>query len=175
MDQSTHTPMQTHAYHNPQGNHYQYDSLRRAKHSSMMCLYHLLNPEAPKFLPACVLCLKDITSAYKWACLERGCEDEFAICNVSSSRSSQGLHCMHCVHCIGRHTGTPRHAHSLIYSFKHEHKQTQKNRTATTRAGGGPTRTTGWRRRPSAPSSRTGAAPTTRTCCGTRSESRHVT
>lgn len=80
MDSRTHTmPPPLHQ----QGNHYQYDSLRRAKHSSMMCLYHLLNPEAPKFLPACVLCLKDITSAYKWACQERGCEDDFAICNVS--------------------------------------------------------------------------------------------
>merc|ERR1711988_588858 len=41
-------------------NHYQYDELRRAKHSSMMALYHFINPGAPKFLPICNNCGKEI-------------------------------------------------------------------------------------------------------------------
>ena len=38
------------------GNHYQFDQLRRAKHSSMMVLYHLHNPQAPAFTHFCNMC-----------------------------------------------------------------------------------------------------------------------
>ena len=36
-----------------QGNHYQFDTIRRAKHSSAMVLYHLHNPDAPAFASTC--------------------------------------------------------------------------------------------------------------------------
>ncbi len=43
-----------------QGNHYQFDTIRRAKHSSMMVLYHLHNPNAPAFSSTCNRCQRDI-------------------------------------------------------------------------------------------------------------------
>ncbi|CAN8240354.1 unnamed protein product [Cochlearia groenlandica] len=51
-----------------QGNHYQYDTLRRAKHSSMMVLYHLHNPTAPAFVTTCNACHLDIESGQGWRC-----------------------------------------------------------------------------------------------------------
>jgi len=47
--------------------HYQFDTLRRAKHSSLMLLYHLHHPDAPSTRPACTLCggcLRDV----RWHC-----------------------------------------------------------------------------------------------------------
>ncbi|XP_076956534.1 histone acetyltransferase HAC1-like isoform X2 [Bidens hawaiensis] len=51
-----------------QGNHYQYDTLRRAKHSSMMVLYHLHNPTAPAFVTTCNRCHNDIETGQGWRC-----------------------------------------------------------------------------------------------------------
>ena len=51
-----------------QGNHYQFDQLRRAKHTSMMVLYHLHNPDAPKFVPSCINCHKDILVGNRHHC-----------------------------------------------------------------------------------------------------------
>ncbi|KAG2317907.1 hypothetical protein Bca52824_021029 [Brassica carinata] len=50
-----------------QGNHYQYDTLRRAKHSSMMILYHLHNPTVP-FATACAICQQELEPAQGWRC-----------------------------------------------------------------------------------------------------------
>jgi len=51
-----------------QGNHYQFDQLRRAKHTSMMVLYHLHNPDAPKFVPTCQQCHVDILIGIRHHC-----------------------------------------------------------------------------------------------------------
>ena len=58
-----------------QGNHYQFDQLRRAKHTSMMVLYHLHNPDAPKFVSNCNQCHKDILIGIKYRC--EPCEQDF--------------------------------------------------------------------------------------------------
>jgi len=51
-----------------QGNHYQFDFLRRAKHSSMMVLWHLHNRDAPKFVQQCATCSREILAGYRFHC-----------------------------------------------------------------------------------------------------------
>eukprot|EP00529_Nitzschia_sp_RCC80_P002658 CAMPEP_0113512338 /NCGR_PEP_ID=MMETSP0014_2-20120614/39288_1 /TAXON_ID=2857 /ORGANISM="Nitzschia sp." /LENGTH=1811 /DNA_ID=CAMNT_0000408693 /DNA_START=299 /DNA_END=5734 /DNA_ORIENTATION=+ /assembly_acc=CAM_ASM_000159 len=50
------------------GNHYQFDELRRAKHTSMMLLWHLHNRDAPKFVQQCVACGREILSGTRYHC-----------------------------------------------------------------------------------------------------------
>lgn len=66
-----------------QGNHYQYDTLRRAKHSSMMVLYHLHNPTAPAFVTTCNVCHLDIETGQGWRC--ETCPD-YDVCNACYSK-----------------------------------------------------------------------------------------
>jgi E1A/CREB-binding protein len=68
-----------------QGNHYQYDTLRRAKHSSMMMLYHLHNPTAPAFVVTCNMCSSDIEAGQGWRC--EICAD-FDLCNNCKALSN---------------------------------------------------------------------------------------
>lgn len=51
-----------------QGNHYQFDTFRRAKHSSMMVLYHLHNPSAPAFTSSCNLCNRELEPGQGFRC-----------------------------------------------------------------------------------------------------------
>lgn len=50
------------------GNHYQFDELRRAKHTSVMVLWHLQNRDAPKYVQQCVACSRDILSGKRYHC-----------------------------------------------------------------------------------------------------------
>jgi hypothetical protein len=53
-----------------QGNHYQFDQLRRAKHSTQMILYHLHNPSQPAFVHTCNVCSQPIASGFRYYCAE---------------------------------------------------------------------------------------------------------
>jgi E1A/CREB-binding protein len=50
------------------GNHYQFDELRRSKHTSMMVLWHLHNRDAPKFVQQCFACGREILSGKRYHC-----------------------------------------------------------------------------------------------------------
>lgn len=71
-----------------QGNHYQFDQLRRAKHTSMMVLYHLHNPDAPKFVPSCNVCHSDILTGMRYRCEK--CEIDF--CQPCFQRIGSAIH-----------------------------------------------------------------------------------
>ena len=66
-----------------QGNNYQFDTLRRAKHSSMMILFHLQNPMIPAYAVLCNLCEGDIGAGTRWHC--DSCVD-FDICQACKER-----------------------------------------------------------------------------------------
>lgn len=51
-----------------QTNNYQFDQTRRAKHSSMMVLWHLHNRDAPKFVQQCAVCAREILAGYRYHC-----------------------------------------------------------------------------------------------------------
>eukprot|EP00602_Paraphysomonas_sp_CaronLab_P005647 CAMPEP_0185028304 /NCGR_PEP_ID=MMETSP1103-20130426/13948_1 /TAXON_ID=36769 /ORGANISM="Paraphysomonas bandaiensis, Strain Caron Lab Isolate" /LENGTH=1753 /DNA_ID=CAMNT_0027562681 /DNA_START=94 /DNA_END=5355 /DNA_ORIENTATION=- len=73
-----------------QGNHYQFDQLRRAKHTSLMTLYHLHNPDAPKFIPHCVLCTQPVLQGFRHHC--ETCDND--ICQ-SCYDKQEPRHCSH--------------------------------------------------------------------------------
>jgi len=50
------------------GNHYQFDEPRRAKHTSMMVLWHLHNRDAAKFVQMCFSCSKEILTGVRYNC-----------------------------------------------------------------------------------------------------------
>jgi len=70
-----------------QGNHYQFDTLRRAKFSSQMVLWHIHNPKAPSFVHSCNECTRDIVTEeiYRYSCsttLANGEKCEYDVCST---------------------------------------------------------------------------------------------
>jgi E1A/CREB-binding protein len=62
-----------------QTNHFQFDELRRAKHTSMMILFQLHHPHIPKFIPQCGACFRDITYGSRYHC--KACSN-FDLCEA---------------------------------------------------------------------------------------------
>merc|ERR1711871_1899855 len=71
-----------------QGNRYQFDQKRRAKHSTMMLLYHLHNPKVPSYVHTCNECQKDILGDCRYHC--ETCPD-FDLC----ARCYRDVHHIH--------------------------------------------------------------------------------
>jgi hypothetical protein len=69
--------------HHEQGNHFQFDYLRRAKHSSIMILHHVNNPTAPAFIHTCDSCNQDIVAGNRWECEQ--CH-EYDLCDTCKSK-----------------------------------------------------------------------------------------
>ena len=76
-----------------QGNKYQFDQQRRAKHSSMMVLYHLHNPDLPSFVHSCNQCRVDITVGNRYTCEK--CED-FDLCE-KCKKTANHKHELKCI------------------------------------------------------------------------------
>lgn len=72
-----------------QGNHYQFDTVRRARHSSMMVLYHLHNPTEPAFASTCNNCSREIEMGEGFRCTV--CSD-FDLCKDCQAA---GVHSHH--------------------------------------------------------------------------------
>ena len=80
------------------GNHYQFDELRRAKHTSMMVLWHLQNREAPKFVQQCFACNRELSSGVRHHC--NVCTD-FDLCHECfQDRSTNRGSCTHLLEAV---------------------------------------------------------------------------
>ena len=102
-----------------QGNHYQYDTLRGAKHSSMMVLYHLHNPTEPAFVTTCDICKNNIRTGQGWRCKE--CD--YVECAACHKHNEGANH----VHKLTKHpAGSDMDAHQkksveTVFYFLHCH------------------------------------------------------
>ncbi|CAK9136880.1 unnamed protein product [Ilex paraguariensis] len=70
-------------------NHFQFDTLRRAKHSSMMILYHLHKLTAVTTGTTCSICYKDVLLNHGWHC--EICP-EFEVCAACYQRKGGSCH-----------------------------------------------------------------------------------
>ena len=72
-----------------QGNQYQFDTLRRAKHSTMMILYHLHTLTTPTLASSCTICHCDLDTAWSWHCMS--CPD-YNLCDSCYQQEGAACH-----------------------------------------------------------------------------------
>ena len=104
------------------GNHYQFDEVRRAKHTSMMVLWHLHNRDAPKFVQQCVACNREILSGMRYHCST--CND-YDLCHecYNDPNSNRGS-CTHQLKAIAVETDSTQERASGL--TEDERKQRQR-------------------------------------------------
>ncbi|KAL0048475.1 hypothetical protein WJX82_004140 [Trebouxia sp. C0006] len=106
-----------------QGNHYQFDTIRRAKHSSAMVLYHLHNPDAPAFASTCNACGLEIEAGHGFRCPQCTDYDLCAVCH--NTGRGQHIHPL-----VAQVRGINELKTRLTESERHERQQ-QLQRTMT--------------------------------------------
>jgi len=81
-----------------QANHFQFDDLRRAKHTTMMVLFQLHNPNAPMFIQTCGVCYCEITHGTRYHCNDCSNYDLCENCYepiITNKWANRGLKFMH--------------------------------------------------------------------------------
>lgn len=105
-----------------QKNSSQFDDLRRAKHTTMMVLFQLHNPNAARFLPECGACYNQITHGIRYKCHQ--CPD-FNLCQDCYQPVITGLWAQR----DARFSHDPSHRFSAI-SAEEEQKGADQRRKA---------------------------------------------
>ena len=107
-----------------QENHYQFDTLRRAKHSSMMILYHLHNSSETSVGTSCCICHQGIVLNQGWHC--EICP-AFGACDGCYQRKGGDCH----IHKLSQHTSVvnswskngqaQQRRHKLVWEISNVH------------------------------------------------------
>jgi E1A/CREB-binding protein len=107
------------------GNHYQFDAPRRAKHTSMMVLWHLHNKNAAKFVQNCMNCSREILSGVRYTCETCTDIDLCADCH-SKPNVNRGL-CAHQLVCKPVDTESSKNGAGASNLTEAQRRERQRN------------------------------------------------